>query len=356
MSFNSFGKTFAPSAPLTENAEYSFTNCDTGRNIRINGTEYFTVKGGKVTIGEKEYTVLPLKNCRYKLYNTLGYLKDDDAGDTSDASIVDEFSDISAISCCWYATEKGKNQPLRMMIAGDSITLGASGDLPETQFWGCRPALTQLIGFDPLNRFVSVGSMKDVESGEDDTALFRHEGHGGWMAEDIYRPLYHRWEEDRGLNTFMEGWQIKYQPDVVLIQLGTNDCAFASGRDPQHESEWDDKTMTGVLDRWANLFELMWRVKPDLKVIVATAPPTTRSECLNNWFIEFNKRVVVYVEKWKAMGRKVIFADTNTAIYNADANRGLCSDQIHLSPAGYHAMAGVYYTKFLEMFPDGVGR
>jgi len=242
------------------------------------------------------------------------------------------------------------------MLLGDSITFGYSAENLENQNWGCRPELTQLMGGDAANRFVSVGSLKEVQSFDDQTALMRHEGHGGWMAEDIYREKYQRWEEDRGLVSFMDGWMKKYKPDLVLIQLGTNDCAFASGRDPQHESEWTPEVIQGVEDRWCNLFEILWNNNPDLKVVTATTPPTTRSECLNNWFIEFNKRVAKNVEKWQAMGRCAVFADTNTAIYNADQYHGLCSDKIHLSLAGYHAMAGVYYKWFLELYPNGVGR
>jgi len=62
MFLNTFGKTIIPSPALKSGAEYSFMNCDTGRIIEVDGEKYFKVIDGKFTIGEKEYSILPLKN------------------------------------------------------------------------------------------------------------------------------------------------------------------------------------------------------------------------------------------------------------------------------------------------------
>jgi len=353
---NIYGKTHKPSAELKQGVKYILTNCDTGRNISVEGNNLFAFENGGFAIGEYTCKLIPLCNSRYKLEVENGFLKDDDKGECSCASLAVESEEPTVIECCWYATEEGKAEPLRLMFVGDSITLGANTDVPEEEWWGCRPDVTRLIGNDPENRFVSVGSMKANQSYEDETMLFRHEGHGGWMAVDIWGKFYERWEEDRGLASFMEGWMLKYKPDTIMIQLGTNDTAFASGRDPQHQGPWTEDGMQGVFDRYVTLYDIFWRVNPDIEIVIATAPPTTRSDVFQEWLVEFNRRLVLLVEKWKEEGKKVLFANTFDAIWNADPHHGLCSDHVHLSWAGYHAMAGVYYKKFLELYPDGVGK
>lgn len=355
MELNKFGKTHKPSPSLENGKKYILTNCDTGRNIFVNGIGLFEYNNG-FTVGEYFCKVINLCNNRYKLKTEDSFLKDNDSLESPEAAVVLEKEDVKAIECCWYATEEGKPEPLRLMFVGDSITLGANTDIPEDEWWGCRPAVTSLIGSDPDNRFVSVGSMKANQSSENETALFRHEGHGGWMAVDIWGKFYGRWEEDRGLASFMDGWMLKYKPDTIMIQLGTNDTAFASGRDPQHQEAWTEEGMQGVFERYQTLYDIFWRVNPDIQLVIATAPPTTRSDVFQDWLVEFNRRLAVLVEKWQKEGKKVIFANTFEAIWNADSHHGLCSDHVHLSHAGYHAMAGVYYKKFLELYPNGVGK
>lgn len=353
MEFNTFGKTFNISEMTQDGKKYIITNCDTGRNITEKESALFECRDGSFTINGKVYKIVPLKHNRYKLEGSDGFLCDTDEGGSPDACLGTEPKDSKTIECCWYLTEEGRKEPLRFMLLGDSITLGHCAELPETQMWGCRPEFTQLIGTVPGNRYVSVGSMKSENTTEDETMLLRHEGHGGWMAVDIYAS-YKRWEENRGLAAFIDDWQKKYRPELFFVMTGTNDCAFAAGRDQFHEAVWTDDVMTGVIDRWISLFDKIWNNNPDATVVIATCPPTTRSTCLNDWFIEFNGRVRKTVFEWKEAGKKVLLADNNYAIFNADQFEGLCSDKIHLSPSGYHAMAGEYFKAFQKVYPRGV--
>ncbi len=366
------GKTVKPAPEVRDGVAYSFMNCDTGRKIYVDGKTEFTVTalgegqyalrlgGAYVSLPEGARTgapapvrIVPLKNSRYMVLLEDGAaLCDDDSGESREAALAPA-KNLDAIECCWYLTEQGKPEPMKIMPIGDSITFGANVDVPEDEWVGCRPELAEMFAEDPDNRFVFVGSMKEHNSGMDDTVLYRHEGHGGWMAEDIYQVN----PESRGLIDYLDQFLGKYTPDVVLTQVGTNDCAFAAGPSMYEEVPYTEQSMAALKARWNGYMDKLWALlPPDGAIIVATVPPTTRTQCFDDWINEFNKEIPAAVARYQAAGRKSELAPTNQMISDSTPERGLCSDKVHLSAQGYTAMAKAYYQAFKKVYPNTIGR
>ena len=183
--------------------------------------------------------------------------------------------------------------------------------------------------------------------------LYRHEGHGGWMAEDIYQVN----PESRGLIDYLDQFLGKYTPDVVLTQVGTNDCAFAAGPSMYEEVPYTEQSMAALKARWNGYMDKLWALlPPDGAIIVATVPPTTRTQCFDDWINEFNKEIPAAVARYQAAGRKSELAPTNQMISDSTPERGLCSDKVHLSAQGYTAMAKAYYQAFKKVYPNTIGR
>lgn len=104
----------------------------------------------------------------------------------------------------------------RIMPLGDSITRGYFGSVNH---WGYRKPLYDLLASDSYD-FDFVGSLTDGAFADPD-----HEGHDGWRADQIL--------------TSVGGWLLTYQPDVVLLHIGTNDITAGNQ---------DANEVSGILD------------------------------------------------------------------------------------------------------------
>lgn len=98
---------------------------------------------------------------------------------------------------------------LRIMPLGDSITYG-EGD-PDRG--GYRKRLSALLTNDKY-AFDFVGSQR---SGEAILADPDNEGHPGWRITNIKEAID------------MDGWLETYQPDVILLHIGSNDLRHGNG-------------------------------------------------------------------------------------------------------------------------------
>lgn len=357
-------KTSKPSSAPVIGKSYSFINCDTGRNLSAGAVSLFALEeDGRLRSGNRFFCadgtlneqgqvihIVPLKNGRYHLIVDGQYLADSDEGYSPLASTV--LSEKDTIESCWYMTEQGSPEPMRIMLLGDSITHGSCCDDPTVNGIGCRAMLCESLAHNLDNRFVFVGSVRQFDTAADQTVLYRHEGHSGWFADDVFclNP------ESRGLIDRLDGWMGKYRPDVVLTQVGTNDCAFTMSQRGQGEEPWTHTEMDRLMARFEIFTEKIWLNLPQHgALILATVPPTIRTECLNDWINEFNRQLPALVEKWRKMGRKTVLADNNAAIASCP-DKGNCSDKLHLSPVGYAAMADSYDRAFHKLFPGTIGR
>ncbi len=358
-------KTSKPSPAPIVGRGYTFHNCDTGRPLAgFAATLFFLEEDGRLKSGTGEYfcidgtrnhegqalTIFPLRNGRYHLMVDGKYLADTDEGYSPLASLaLQESNDLSA---CWYMTEKGQTPPLRIMMIGDSITHGTCCDDASVHGIGCRKSLSEKLAENAENRFVFVGSVKEHITACDQTALYRHEGHPGWVAEDLFAKNTF----SRGLVDRLDGWMGKYRPDVVLTQVGTNDTAFTMGKSGKEEP-WTEEGMASVMASMELYWEKIWSMMPHHgAVVLATIPPTTRTQCFEDWIEECNRRLPAVVERWNGMGRKAVISHNHTFISESSPQKGTCSDMVHLSPVGYAAMAQAYYEAFTSLFPGTIGR
>jgi acyl-CoA thioesterase I len=94
--------------------------------------------------------------------------------------------------------------PLRIMALGSSSTVG-QGSMATAGF---RGPLERLLARDGI-AFEMVGSQ---QSGPPSVPDRHHEGHGGWSMAEM-QPL-------------LAGWLRAQHPDLVLLQVGTNDLAM----------------------------------------------------------------------------------------------------------------------------------
>jgi len=99
------------------------------------------------------------------------------------------------------------SRPLRIMPLGSSSTVGA-GSLGTAGFRGPLEALLARDGIP----FDMVGSQ---HSGPPSVPDLDHEGHGGWTMTRM-QPL-------------VAGWVTAAHPDVILLQVGTNDLLSGAG-------------------------------------------------------------------------------------------------------------------------------
>src|SRR4051794_8266874 len=100
------------------------------------------------------------------------------------------------------ASAIGAAAPVRIMALGDSITYGLGSQTRSSY----RVDLQQRLALAGLA--VDFVGSRQSGAGVD----LDNEGHGGWTIRQIAARV--------------DGWLATYQPDVVLLHIGTNDLAF----------------------------------------------------------------------------------------------------------------------------------
>jgi lysophospholipase L1-like esterase len=107
---------------------------------------------------------------------------------------------LNRIACAQGPSEKIR---LRIMPVGDSITFGT----PNPSYGGYRHLLGTLL----TNEGYSVEFVGSRQSGDGVIPSPNNEGHPGWTILQI----------KNGIDS--KGWLETYQPDIVLLHIGTND-------------------------------------------------------------------------------------------------------------------------------------
>lgn len=125
-----------------------------------------------------------------------------DVSDVSDVSGTSAAADASGTSAAADASgvdQAADEAPIRVMPLGDSITFGIGPTINN----GYRTALRDRLTEAGLN-IDYVGSVRSGDSTDPD-----NEGHPGWTIEQI--------------SAQVDTWIANAQPDVILLQAGTND-------------------------------------------------------------------------------------------------------------------------------------
>ncbi len=190
---------------------------------------------------------------------------------------------------------EGVSQQVKIMPLGDSITFGS----PDRSYGGYRHLLGSLLTNDGY-LFDFVGSR---ESGNGVIPHPENEGHPGWTILQI----------KNGIDS--DGWLETYQPDIILLHIGTNDIRRG-----------DAASAPGNLS--ALLEDILARL-PQTHVIVAQIIPFRRGP--ERGHQSYNDAVAAIVA---SKGPRLSMVDMQTILAPSDY-----ADGLHPNAGGYDKMA-----------------
>ena len=203
----------------------------------------------------------------------------------------------------------------RIMPLGDSITLGVSGGYRNNLYTALQKK----------NCGVSyVGSQSDPYTRAADK---RHEGHPGKTIDDVGKEV--------------KGWLNTYQPDIVLLMIGTNDVAWWT---------FENGKQTGA--RHDALIGQIQTARPNAWLFVASIPPVSSAIIEPNkvdravLVQQFNAAIRVNVQARQSAGQKIRFVDVNAALTTADLYDG-----VHPTEAAHAKIAQKWLDALLPLLP-----
>jgi len=203
--------------------------------------------------------------------------------------------------------------PTKIMPLGDSNTAG--GDAPGAAY---RVDLYELLKADgrPID---FVGS---VTSGPTTLGDRNHEGHGGWTIGQIQGSV--------------TGWLNTYTPDVVTLQIGTNDM-------------YDDASAGAAPGKLSTLIDTITTTLPNVKVFVTAIPQLADANHYSR-VAAFNYTIPGIVAAKVAAGKQVSYLDANSGLFQPydfvdpwHPNYGAASKA---AVRWYSALTGVQTTRF----------
>ena len=203
--------------------------------------------------------------------------------------------------------EKG----ISWMCIGDSITYG--NKVPG----GYRAILYDLYKKGGIN--LNMVGPNSANNGEGLLpAGSGHAGYGGYYIREISNKIV--------------SWLESYQPQVVSLQIGTNDMLM------NKTDKFPDDTRDTAPDRLSELIDKITEALPETEVFVAKIPPLN-SAGYNPHVVKYNESVETVVS---SKGGKVHLVDNYTAL-NDDKAANLQDDGIHPNLTGYQKMAQSWY-------------
>jgi acyl-CoA thioesterase-1 len=221
-----------------------------------------------------------------------------------------------------------------ILALGNSITNGTD------KYNSYRRALWQLLHKGNYN-FDFIGSWNKHHGGDnvpDPDFDMDHDGHSGWKASDILHPP--DWDKERGN---IREWVKSYRPDIVLIELGTNEVFQCI---TEQEAMHNLDTVIQVL-RGSN---------PAVKIFLAQIPPlgaqwATKKLCNNTEYelavTKFNKAIVQFGKEQNTSASPVIMVDQFSGVDTATE----MYDDIHPNSKGEDKMAKKWFdaiSKYLK--------
>jgi Ca2+-binding RTX toxin-like protein len=198
----------------------------------------------------------------------------------------------------------------KIMPVGDSITAGQHTQQPRPGSY--RIELFNQLATDGIS-IDFVGSQSNGPSGSFDQD---HEGHGGWTINQMIGLV-----NDPG---FLEG----YNPDIVLIMMGTNDAT----NDTVSQMSAD---IRALIDEFAERL-------PNAHLLVSSIAPINgevRGENRAQRASDFNQLLPDLVSAKAAEGKRVSYVDVGGSLTLND----IISDGLHPNAAGYDKMGGKWY-------------
>lgn len=205
------------------------------------------------------------------------------------------------------ATAAVTTRPIKIMPLGDSITWGVGS--PSSSSYRA-PLYQRLVG-QAGYAVDFVGSQRSGTLPDTD-----NEGHSGWRIDQIAASV--------------DGWLATYQPDVVLLHIGTNDMNqnYQVGTAPQ---------------RLGALIDQILVARPAATVLVAKIVPALDA-AIQARIDAFNAAVPGVIA---ARGARAKLVDLS-GLAAADLN-----DTLHPNDSGYARMAVRWYTALEPVLGDG---
>ncbi|MBE9193133.1 hypothetical protein IQ230_22825 [Gloeocapsopsis crepidinum LEGE 06123] len=206
------------------------------------------------------------------------------------------------------------SQP-KIMPLGDSITEGKHRVDPTPGTY--RIQLWNNVSADGL-KIDFVGSQFNGPPSLDDK---NHEGHGGWTIDEI-------------TNLVNRGIFKTYQPDIVLLMIGTND---ALGHSSLREMYND---LSYLIDRIA-------QQSAKTQILVSSIAPidaSVRSKTAANLAKDFNALLPDLVDRKVAQGKNVSFVNAGGSLNLSD----LTPDGIHPRRQGYDKLGNAWYDALVD--------
>ncbi len=205
---------------------------------------------------------------------------------------------------------------IKIMPLGDSITVGSPNVLPLKYGPGTHGGYRTYLADKPLSAcYVRdfVGSQSDGPEGYDTD----HEGHGGYNISG---------GTGGGLSANVDGWLAAYQPDLVLLMIGTNDAHV--------------KTVQQALTELDALIEQILTGLPvNGHLLVASIPRQMANwASYNSWVIAYNAGIVNLVNTKLAQNKKVAYVEMYDTLLESD----MYTDGLHPNASGYRKMADAW--------------
>lgn len=217
------------------------------------------------------------------------------------------------------------NHTVNILTIGNSITNGTD------RYNSYRRPLWQMLHKARYN-FDFIGSWSKHHMGGDvPDADFDmdHEGHSGWTFEDLFNPP--DWDVQRG-NIYQ--WIRSYTPDLVLIELGTNDVFQCRPADD-------------IVKNLSSLITLLRAKNSNVKIFISTLLPlgstwSDQNLCgrpYQELIKEANKRISDFALERTALRSLVIIVDQFAKI----DPRAHLYDDIHPNASGEEVLAKSWF-------------
>jgi uncharacterized repeat protein (TIGR02543 family) len=214
---------------------------------------------------------------------------------------------------------------IRIMPLGDSITSGEGTGQPLT---GYRDDLFTLLNTEGWE-FDFVGSQSDGSGFDTD-----HEGHGGWRADEI--------------NSNVNGWLNQFEPDIVLLHIGTNDVS--------HE-----QSNSSTANEIESILSKIYNYSSKTVILLCKLIPRVNLYQENE---DLNELIEQVYQQKKSAGYNIYLVDQNAAFKeNPNWEQDYLHDNVHPAHVGYTVMANKFLSvletvKFwlnISINPSGAG-
>lgn len=213
-------------------------------------------------------------------------------------------------------------EKIKIMPLGDSITDG------YTTAGGYRNTLCNLLATNELSKYVDFVGSRSGGSGFDTD----HEGHPGWAIDTIPASGDVEGKGRQGLLPNIDTWMDTYTPEIVMLQIGTNDILS------QYELDAAPDRLEQLVDR------VLEKLPEGGKLYLATIPYIDAGSSLNNTGKtqeELDAQINSYNTAVKAIAEtnELTLVDVNSCLELTDLRDG-----VHPSPDGYAKMGGLWYS------------